>query len=582
MQHSMTQTATDLERQAKGEVVASVAAASSSGFAGGAPISVGALASKVISVAARVISPGPNSINGAMMEPDTPAVTSLDLPISEEPKHPRSPPKKSSSSLGGDKAAIALLDKKAPLSPSLQVQAMLSPRNAAVPNRATPHVNVSVISPIERRAVTPQNVHGGMQAVIACPMLWSEQELATVVGCLGVVPSASENLRDTRMGGAGQLVAMSNAQMSQDLGLAAPLERLVVRRSLTHLLEADRWANSCRGTSLWDVLDDPSLRKYVIPLDHLTLQSSISQGGFGVVYQGLLLNDKRRGHFDRNGQAVAVKEMLGDHKARLYELLKEAHVMASLNHPNICRFIGVCTDGRPRGRRYIVSELLHCSLFDLIHRPSRVPAWKGTFNVRLTLKLLVGICSGLVYIHERSLVHADLKSSNILIELRSKEEQPTGSLISRLCSIAGERTPIPRICDFGHSAVRISSLPHDRLCTPHWAAPEVLRGEGLGPAADIFSVGVLFWEMLAKKVPHHDLGFGQVLASVGWAGATPDMSLLPHGLPQEITDLLSECLRFLPAERPTAAIVKQKTQAVPKIRRKMAVEALMGFIGCTC
>eukprot|EP00932_Pfiesteria_piscicida_P004616 SRR837773.14522.p3 GENE.SRR837773.14522~~SRR837773.14522.p3 ORF type:complete len:165 (+),score=32.11 SRR837773.14522:35-496(+) len=140
--------------------------------------------------------------------------------------------------------------------------------------------------------------------------------------------------------------------------------------------------------------------------------------------------------------------------------------------------------------------------------------------------------------------------------------------------------PRPKICDFGHAAVKTSSTPHDRLCTPHWAAPEVLRYEGLGPAADIFSVGVLLWEMLARKVPHHDLGFGQVLATVGWAGATPDMSLLPSGLPVEMLRLLEDCLRFMPAERPSATTARKRLQRLPRILRRRSLEALMGFIVC--
>merc|ERR1712211_185318 len=98
------------------------------------------------------------------------------------------------------------------------------------------------------------------------------------------------------------------------------------------------------------------------------------------------------------------------------------------------------------------------------------------------------------------------------------------------------RYPVPRICDFGHAAVRPFPVTHHLLGTPHWAAPEVLRGEALGPKADVFSFGVLLWEMLAKKHPHADLSFGQVIAAVGWAGLVPDLSQLPG----EATPVLKE------------------------------------------
>jgi len=438
-------------------------------------------------------------------------------------------------------------------------------------------------TPTESRPGSPELPLRRRLPVVASPMLWREPELAKVVGCLGVAPVAAERLASSRLGGALQIVELSNARMSQELGLVAPLERLVVRRALQHLLEADRYANSSRGRCLRDVMDNPGLRACMIPLERLTLSSTISQGGFGIVFRGVLApppptpppngaaaptapSPAGRSAMARGNeleQVVAVKEMLGDHRVRLYELLKEAQVMASLKHPNICRFIGVCTDGQPKGKRYIVSELLHCSLFDLLHRPLMVP-YTERFEMLSAIQLCEGICCGLAYVHGRSLVHADLKSSNILIDLTDPSK------------------PLPRICDFGHAAVRISSSPHDRLCTPHWAAPEVLRGEGLGSAADVFSVGVLFWEMLAKKVPHEELTFGQVLASVGWAGSTPDMDLLPPNLPTEMRTLLENLLRFLPSERPSAAVARRRLQRLPRLAKQRAVDALMAFLGCGC
>mmetsp|Transcript_68947 Transcript_68947/g.202386 ORF Transcript_68947/g.202386 Transcript_68947/m.202386 type:complete len:1171 (-) Transcript_68947:103-3615(-) len=411
-----------------------------------------------------------------------------------------------------------------------------------------------------RRALTPESkVELKEKHIIACPMLWGSDELACIIKSIGVGGEVDEKLRGIRLTGTAQLLEMSNSQMSQDLGLSAPLERLAVRRCLQHLTEADRYENSARGRSVLDVMNDTTLKPFIIPLSDLTLVQNLSQGGFGMVYKGTL-----KVHEDGPKQkSVAVKEMLGDQRVQLYECLKEAHVMASLKHKNICKFIGVCADGKPRGKRYIVSALLDCSLFDLVHRPART-SWNGQLDIPLAISLAQGICAGLAYIHSRSLVHADLKSSNILIDLSCAEED--------------DYKPVPRICDFGHAAVRTAATPHDRLCTPHWAAPEVLRSEGLGPAADIFSVGVLLWEMLAKRVPHCDLGFGQVLAAVGWAGLIPDLALLPP-IPEELRRILQTCLSFLPDERPSAKDVKRRLQRLPKAARLEALKMLQTFVG---
>merc|ERR1719210_2040047 len=119
------------------------------------------------------------------------------------------------------------------------------------------------------------------------------------------------------------------------------------------------------------------------------------------------------------------------------------------------------------------------------------------------MDLSEGMCAGMGYMHLKRLVHADLKSSNILINHTSS---------SKL---------VPKICDFGHAAVRAHPAPHHRCGTPHWAAPEALRNEAVSPAADVFSCGAILWEMLAETVPHRNLSYAQVLGAVGWCGWTP-------------------------------------------------------------
>jgi len=232
--------------------------------------------------------------------------------------------------------------------------------------------------------------------------------------------------------------------------------------------------------------------------------------------------------------------------------------MASLCHPNICQFIGVCSDTSAR-KYYILSELMDCSLFDLIHQPFKL-RWHGELTVSLVASVSEAICAGIAYLHARNLVHADMKSSNILIDYSSSWQL------------------IPRICDFGHLAVRTFPSPHHRCGTPHWAAPEVLRGEALGPAADIYSFGAIMWEMLTQKLPHKGMSFGQVLASVGWAGWTPDLALLPE-IPPEKKRLVKECLSFSPSDRPGCKDVYRRLRRIPKQARRRAFGMLAGFLG---
>lgn len=407
-----------------------------------------------------------------------------------------------------------------------------------------------------RRVVT-EATQGEKRQVRVSPLLWSEDELAAFFACLGIKSSVCERVMMHRLKGAAQLLDMSNAEMRRQFGLRSPVERLVVRESLKRLLEADRWENKVRGYRAGDLLSDSVLGEFLVPAQEMKLVQMISQGGYGTVYKGLYTPKSDRYGLQANQtHDVAVKEMKGERRVRLYELLKEACVMASLKHPNICQFIGVCVDSTGR-KHCIVSQLMDGSLFDIIHQPFKLH-WNGELTVKLVVSISKGICAGIAYLHMMSLVHADLKSSNILINQVSSTKL------------------VPRICDFGHAAVRSFPTPHHRCGTPHWAAPEVLRGEALGPEADTYSFGVLLWEMLTQRLPHKGLSFGQVLASVGWAGWTPDFEQLPE-IPSELRRLLKSCLKFLPQERPKSKDAQERLRRMAKKANKKAFMMLSAF-----
>merc|ERR1711871_837894 len=101
----------------------------------------------------------------------------------------------------------------------------------------------------------------------------------------------------------------------------------------------------------------------------------------------------------------------------------EAAVLASLSrHPNICRIVGLSIDeatGPTRGHMHIATELTGCSLFHLLHRPHSVSS-----SITLPLgsgratQIARGICAGATQLHSQQLVHADLKSANVLIDFQ--------------------------------------------------------------------------------------------------------------------------------------------------------------------
>eukprot|EP00747_Dinoflagellata_sp_TGD_P127037 gnl/TRDRNA2_/TRDRNA2_174350_c8_seq5.p1 gnl/TRDRNA2_/TRDRNA2_174350_c8~~gnl/TRDRNA2_/TRDRNA2_174350_c8_seq5.p1 ORF type:complete len:1071 (+),score=162.67 gnl/TRDRNA2_/TRDRNA2_174350_c8_seq5:166-3378(+) len=378
------------------------------------------------------------------------------------------------------------------------------------------------------------------------PLVWNEVDIAAFLACLGISYEVCLRVMEQNLKGVGHLLEMTNSQMRRKFGLRHPVERIVVRHSLKRLLEVDRWKNGENLQKPTDILSDSVLSRFVVSREHVRIRDKFAHGAYGVVYRGVLDSSvvyasQRNDH----SRMVAVKEMEGECRVSLYELLKEACVMASLNHVNICTFVGVCVDPSAQ-KHYIISELMDCSLFELVHRRKKLRAklrWHGELTLELVLSLAKGISAGIAHMHAKNLVHADLKSSNILID-----HSTTWKLT-------------PCICDFGHATVRTFSSPH-RLCgTPQWAAPEVLRREAIGPAADIYSVGAMIWEMLARKVPHRGLSFGQISAAVGWAGWTLDLSILPS-IPSELQQLLQECLSFAPTQRPVGKALQPRLELI--------------------
>lgn len=283
-----------------------------------------------------------------------------------------------------------------------------------------------------------------------------------------------------------------------------------------------------------------------------------------MVYTGSLQPKLTRGNVEAGKQySVAIKEMKGDRAVRLNELLKESRVMASVKHKNLCQFLGICANLHVHGsKQYILSELMDCSLFDLVHKP-QATSWLGDFTVMTTLYLTEDMCAGLAHLHDKRLVHADLKSSNILVDYSSS---------NRL---------LPKICDFGHAAVRTQPTPHHRCGTPHWAAPEVLRSEAISQSSDIFSIGVMLWETLTRELPHRNLTFSQVLGAVGWAGWLPAMELLPE-IPPGLRALLSSTFSFSPTDRPSAMELRTQLRRIRRQARGEAFHMLSGLFGSCC
>jgi tRNA A-37 threonylcarbamoyl transferase component Bud32 len=224
----------------------------------------------------------------------------------------------------------------------------------------------------------------------------------------------------------------------------------------------------------------------------------IGVGGFGTVYKG-------RDPFIK--RSVAIKTCQSEEEEIKKRFFREAEFAGNLHHRNVTTIydFGVTEDGTP----YIVQEFLTGDDLDKAIKK------KEPLTLKRKLQILIDVCDGLGYAHSTGIIHRDIKPSNIRI-------LEDGTV---------------KIMDFGiaKSMVSQSTLTQTgiTLGTASYLAPEQIRGEDLDPRTDIFSLGVLAYEMLTGQKPFTGDHISTVLYKIMNESPAPPSSLdpaLPRGL----------------------------------------------------
>jgi non-specific serine/threonine protein kinase/serine/threonine-protein kinase len=226
------------------------------------------------------------------------------------------------------------------------------------------------------------------------------------------------------------------------------------------------------------VLDTPPLSRAAAPPDRIgpyRILELIGRGGMGVVYRATRDEESFT-------QQVAIK--LIDPFMRSDEILRrfraERQILAMLEHPNIARLIdgGTAPDGSP----YLVMEYV-------AGKPLLAWCDEHQLNVEGRLALFLDVCNAVQFAHQHLVVHRDLKSDNILVT----------------------EDGLPRLLDFGIAkllspeggpALTVTA-PMNRMLTPDYASPEQIRGEPATVAGDVYSLGVVLYELLSGSRPFH-------------------------------------------------------------------------------
>ena len=200
------------------------------------------------------------------------------------------------------------------------------------------------------------------------------------------------------------------------------------------------------------------------------LTNQLGEGGMGVVYAA------RDDQLDRAVAIKMIREATADHRSR-ERLLREARSAAQVNHPNICQLYEV---GEEDGELFIAMELMEGeSLADRISQ--------GPLQVAEAMQTALSILAALEALHRRGLVHRDLKPSNVFLT-------PVGLKLLDF----GLARPIEG--SLGQTEVGLT-LPGTIVGTPHYIAPEQLRGERVDARSDLFAAGTVTFEMLNGTPP---------------------------------------------------------------------------------
>jgi eukaryotic-like serine/threonine-protein kinase len=202
--------------------------------------------------------------------------------------------------------------------------------------------------------------------------------------------------------------------------------------------------------------------------DRYELEELVGTGGMSSVFRARDRQLERR---------VAIK-ILHQHYAEDPEYLerfrREARAVAKLSHPNIVTVIDRGDDG---GRQYIVFEHVEGeNLKELVLRSGRLP-------VQRALELALAVADGLAFAHDHGLVHRDVKPQNVLLN-REGEVKVTDFGIARSLHVDQGVTQTGTV-----------------LGTGEYLAPEQASGKPVSPATDVYSLGVVLWELLAGDVP---------------------------------------------------------------------------------
>ncbi|XVE86335.1 hypothetical protein DITRI_Ditri18aG0027300 [Diplodiscus trichospermus] len=323
---------------------------------------------------------------------------------------------------------------------------------------------------------------------------------------------------DKIAGGRSALYNLSSDQINSQKAISLPSSPHDYRSQTSERSGISGYVANDEMVATWNkILESPMFNnnpllpypEWNIDFSELTVGTRVGIGFFGEVFRGVW-----------NGTDVAIKVFLEQDLTaeNMEDFCNEISILSRLRHPNVILFLGACT--KPPQLSMITEYMEMGSLYFLIH----LSGHKKRLSWRKRLKMLRDICRGLMCIHRMKIVHRDLKSANCLVN----------------------KHWTVKICDFGLSRIMNSRPMRDLASagTPEWMAPELIRNEPFTEKCDIFSLGVIMWELCTLNRPWEGVPPERVVYAVANEGSRLEIPEGPLGR------LISDCWAE-PEERPS-------------------------------
>ncbi|KAK9990072.1 hypothetical protein SO802_025057 [Lithocarpus litseifolius] len=271
------------------------------------------------------------------------------------------------------------------------------------------------------------------------------------------------------------------------------------------------------GTDVWE-----------IDASQLKMGNKVGSGSFGDLYKGTYFS-----------QEVAIKILKPErvNADMLREFSQEVYIMRKVRHKNVVQFIGACT--QPPNLCIVTEFMSRGSVYDFLHKH------RGVFKLPSLLKVAIDVSKGMNYLHQNNIIHRDLKTANLLMD----------------------ENEIVKVADFGVARVQTQSgVMTAETGTYRWMAPEVIEHKAYDHKADVFSFGIVLWELLTGELPYSLLTPLQAAVGVVQKGIRPT---IPKNTCPRLAELLERCWQQDAAQRPNfSEIIEILQQIADEVRNE--------------